>query len=53
MQTVTEGTRRIVARYIRQHPDVALEEVARETGVPLYLVKRVVAMAAAGIRRGV
>lgn len=50
---VTEGTRRVVMRYLRQHADASLPEVARETGVPLYLVKRVVAMAAAGIRKGV
>lgn len=35
----TEGTRRIVARYVRTHPDPSIGEIARETGIPAYIVK--------------
>ena len=50
--TVTEGTRRYVMRFVRSMSDASPEDVSKESGVPLYLVKRVLAMAAKGIRRG-
>lgn len=44
---MSEATRRIVVRYIRQHPDSSVAEIAEGTGIPAYIVKRQIAASVA------